>query len=242
MDAKIFIAVPSYQNPDVDFTASYTGTVLNLYTGGMTAHPMFLHGNCYVHFCRDALAYHFLQTDCTHLFFWDNDVGAPVGALRNLIQHDRDIVVAPYPKKIDPASDEAPWPIRLGDGIPNARGLLKAETIATGFLLIKRHVMEALWKKHYKDRAFLYEKMSKPGAPAIAVDLFPTGLVDILPKAKIDHPDFPDGINMWWGEDVAFSLMARNAGFDIWLDPNIPLTHAGRYVWKGDFTKEADKA
>lgn len=230
MKDRVFIAIPSHAGaPDIDHSISLTDTMFNLYKTGMWPERRIVHGNCYVHYCRNMLCYHFMKTECSHLFYWDDDVAAPPGALRRLLNYDRDIIVAPYPKKVAPGTPpEKAWPLVMTDGIPDASGLLECEKVATGFLLIKRHVIETLYEKH-ADRAFWDETVNDD-----VIDLFPTGLIDGFPLLN--------GKKRWWGEDYAFSIFAKRAGFRIWLDPVIPLIHAGRNVWKGEFTKNADAA
>lgn len=229
MKERIFIAMPSGRGaPDIDCVASLQSTAHNLREAGMNPDIRFIHGNCYIALVRSLFAYQFLQTDCSHLFFWDDDVAAPPGALRRLLGYDRDIIVAPYPKKVPPGTPaEKAWPVRLMSGVPDAFGLLESDLVATGFLLIKRNVIEAMYEK-YADRKFYHREYD-----AEIVDLFPTGLLNDFPKDN-------DGRALWWGEDFSFSVLARQLGFRIWLDPNIPLIHAGRNVWRGDFTKNAD--
>ena len=230
MPDKIMIAIPSGKSSlDVDHAVSVTDTLFNLYEAGMRPERRIVHGNCYVALCRSLLAHQFMQTDCTHLFFWDDDVASPPGAVRRLLAYDRDIIVAPYPKKVAPKTPPTEaWPVVLTDGIPDAFGLLECEKVATGFLLIKRRVIEAMYAK-YADRVFYH----KPGDCDV-IDLFPTGILH-------DFPRHANGKHLWWGEDYAFSVLAQRAGFKMWLDPIVPLIHAGRNVWRGDFTKNADE-
>lgn len=229
MQERVFIAIPSGRSaPDIDMSVSLNDTLFNLYETGMRPERRIIHGNCYVHLCRNLLTHQFMETDCSHLFFWDDDVSAPPGALRRLLNYDRDIIVAAYPKKVDPKSPpEKAWPVVLTDGVPDAFGLLECDRVATGFLLIKRRVIEKLYQLH-ADRVFWHEPFKSR-----VIDLFPTGLMPGFPLNAINEP-------MWWGEDYAFSVFAQRAGFRIWLDPVIPLLHAGRNVWRGDFTKNAD--
>jgi hypothetical protein len=232
--ARVFIPLPTYSNPDWAMTGSLLGAQLDLYVNGIYPDIRFLPPNCYLDLMRNVAAYTFLKTDCTHLFFWDTDVLSPAAALRRLLAHDRDITIAPYPKKVSAENKKHnpnPWPIRLVSGEPDERGLLEAEMVATGFLLIKRHVIETLYELHKDQRSFLHNKEGDE----LIVDIFPTGLLDFMPKMVGGHRG-------WWGEDYAFSVLARNAGFKVWLDPNIPLAHVGRQVWRGDFTKNADDA
>ncbi len=232
MSEHVFIAIPCGKSaPDVDHSVSLTDTIVSFVEAGMKRpERRILHGNCYVHQCRDLLTYQFMRTNCSHLFFWDDDVAAPPGALRRLLSYDRDITVAPYPKKVRPGTPpEEAWPYVLTDGIPDAAGLLECDKVATGFMLIKRHVIEALYEKH-ADRAFYHKDFNDE-----VVNLFPTGLIDGFPRGDNDK-------QRWWGEDYAFSVFAQRAGFQMWLDPVVPLIHAGRNVWKGEFTKNADAA
>ena len=232
MKERVLIAMPSGTGkPDIDCVASLNSTILDLQENGKERPDVrFIHGNCYVALCRDLLTYAFMKTDCSHVHFWDDDVAGPPSALRRLLAHDRDIIVAPYPKKVSPGLPPSKtWPYSLTDGVPDAHGLLECDMVATGFLLIKRRVIEAMYKQ-YADRVFYHEPYK-----AEVVDLFPTGLIDGFPKNANGKP-------MWWGEDYAFSVLAARAGFKMWLDPTIRLLHAGRNIWCGDFTKNQDAA
>lgn len=228
MKDKVFIAIPSGKAPDVDHAVSLTNTIINLIESGMRPEREIMHGNCYVHLCRDLLTNRFMKSNCTHLFFWDDDVAAPSNALGRLLSYDRDITIAAYPKKVALGlPPEKTWPVALTDGIPDPYGLLECDMVATGFLLIKRHVIEKLYEMH-ADRVFYHQPYGED-----VINIFPTGLLPDFPLNAMGKP-------MWWGEDYAFSVLAKRAGFKIWLDPAIPLLHAGRNVWRGDFSKAAD--
>lgn len=233
MPERVFIAIPCGRAaPDVDHAVSVTDTIIHLRDNNIQYSRAIYHGNCYVHLVRNLLAYQFMKKEpkCSHLFYWDDDVAAPPNGLHRLLAYDRDIIVAPYPKKVQPGlPSHKTWPYSLATGEPDPIGLLECDMVATGFLLIKRRVIEKMYEM-YADRVFHHEAYNDN-----VIDLFPTGL---LPQ-----PMFPlNGLGkpMWWGEDFAFSVMARKAGFKIWMDPVIPLIHAGRNIWRGDFTKNAD--
>jgi hypothetical protein len=229
MTPRIFIALPSGRGaPDIDCVASLNGTLQDLREHGIEYTFNSIHGNCYIALVRSLLTHQFMQSECTHLFFWDDDVAAPPGALRRLLNYDRDIIVAAYPKKVPAGSPpEKAWPISLTDGIPDEQGLLESDMVATGFLLIKRNVIEAMYEK-YADRVFHH----KDGPGYDVIDLFPTGILEGFPKNAI-------GKDMWWGEDYSFSVLAKRLGFRIWMDPKIQLLHAGRNVWLGNFVQQA---
>lgn len=233
MKERVLIAMPSGKSQiDIDCVASLNSTIMDLQENGKARPEVrFIHGNCYIALIRSLFAHDFIhKTDCSHLFFWDDDVAAPPSALRQLLNHDRDIIVGPYPKKVPAGTPpEKAWPVRLADGVPDAFGLLESEMVATGFLLIKRRVIETLYEMH-ADRKFYHRPYDQD-----VIDIFPTGILPGFPKDE-------KGRDLWWGEDFSFSVLAKHAGFRIWLDPNIPLIHAGRNVWRGQFWKNADAA
>jgi hypothetical protein len=229
MTKRVFIAMPSGRGaPDIDCVASLNGTMQDLREHGIEYSFHSIHGNCYIALVRSLMTHQFMQSECTHLFFWDDDVAGPPGALRRLLNYDRDIIVGAYPKKVPAGSPpEKAWPIALANGIPDEEGLIESDMVATGFLLIKRNVIEAMYEK-YADRVFHH----KDGEGHDIVDLFPTGILEGFPKNAI-------GKDMWWGEDYSFSVLAKRLGFQIWLDPKIQLIHAGRNVWFGNFAQQA---
>lgn len=271
MTSRIFIALPSGRGaPDIDCVASLNGTLQDLREHGVEYQFNSIHGNCYIALVRSLLTHQFMQSQCTHLFFWDDDVAAPPGALRRLLGYDRDIIVAAYPKKVPAGSPpEKAWPISLTDGIPDEAGLLESDMVATGFLLIKRDVIEALYEKYGTPdlgadgsfEAWLteFDRVRAENPQGLAEWMIGAGRPPIRPACDFHHKDgagydvidlFPTGIiesfpknaigkNMWWGEDYSLSVLAKRLGFRIWMDPKIQLLHAGRNVWHGNFVQQA---
>jgi hypothetical protein len=222
---RVFIPVMTYQNPDYAMQDSLRRNIADLAGNGMVAAIADLPPSCYIAYSRIMASYMFLKTDCTHLFFWDTDVLARADAVRRLVKHDRDITFAPYPKKKTEPEDTS-WPVQMLSCVPDEKGLMEAYLVATGFLLIKRHVIETMWEKYRNVSRTFYDKHLDDEV----VDLFPTGILDFMPKLVGDKTG-------WWGEDYSFSYLAREAGFQIWLDPNIRLAHVGRQVWHGEFSE-----
>jgi hypothetical protein len=225
---RVFIPIPTYQSPDYAMVGSLLGTQLDLYTHGILPEIMFMPPNPYLGAMRNQMVYMFRHTDCTHIMMWDTDVAAPAAAVRRLLNYNRDIIIAPYPKKVTDEKDTT-WPMVLKHGVPDEHGLIEAALVATGFLLIKREVIDTLWDKHIGEFSYRSKGQDEP-----FVDLFQTGRLDFMPKSNT-------GEYGWWGEDYSFSQLACNAGFKIWVDPYIKLAHVGRQVWHGDFLAMADK-
>ena len=80
------------------------------------------------------------------------------------------------------------------------------EAVPAGFMLIKRNVIEKMMKDNPKD--YYCPKDGGPDGHA----LFNTEMID----------------GEFWGEDYVFCNKARKSGFDIWIDPYIQFSHAGR--------------
>lgn len=192
-----------------------------LFGEGVPLAQVIVGGDPYLSKVRNKIATLFLDDypQATDLFFIDDDVGFPHEAALRLIASDKDVIAGIYPKKED--GDTLQWPtdllvdketkrlIRDGD-------LYLASHVPTGFLRIKRHVLErmAVESDKFKDRA-------ADGREIDCYNIFEMGYCK------------DDG--KWWGEDYAFCQRWRNMGGEVWVDPNIPFTHRGGKTWAGTF-------
>jgi hypothetical protein len=171
--------------------------------------------NCHVDDARNSMVRQFMQTDCTDLIFIDADVGYEPDDLVTLMRHDADIVAGVYPKK----SDEETYPIYpiANSFVAGDNGLLEVLRVPTGFLRIRRHVLEALMVSE-ESRKFNTESQPFPN-PAY----YP-----------IFERTFTDGRR--WSGDFAFSNKARELGFKIYVDPEMGFSHSGgEKIWTGSF-------
>lgn len=178
----------------------------------MVAEVRLLPGLCYADIARDRLAADFLASDATDLIFIDDDVGFPADGLWKLLRHDRDIVGGMYPKKQDPVA----WPSAIlgaPDGRPlvdHETGLIESAGLPTGFLRIRRRVIEVLATD---ERRYTTDDGD--------------ALWDLFPRDRFDGRK--------WGEDFRFCQLAREAGFQLWCEPRITFSHVGRRAWTGNF-------
>lgn len=164
-------------------------------------------GDPFVAKARSSCACDFLNGEATDLFFLDDDIGWPTEAVYRFLQSDVPVIAGVYPHKLDelsfPCSFEAD-----GDQLIERDGLYKAVLAPTGFMRIKRWVIEAL----YKD-APAYRETESDGVTYERKAIFNSG---------------PAGDGNWWGEDYAFCNACRAHGIDVWIDPNIPFYHRGQ--------------
>lgn len=142
--------------------------------------------------------------------FIDDDMVFQHDAIRRLLLHDKAIVgalcfgrtdemIKPIAKRLNGNTlEEITW-----DEIKNWDKVTKVDATGTGFLLIKREVLEAMSPPH-----FYFARTEEFG-------LTP------LPMA---HQDL--------SEDTTFMLNASKKGYSIWIDPTIIIGHHGGKVYK----------
>jgi hypothetical protein len=166
-----------------------------------------------VHFAdtaRDLAVARFLESKADHLFFIDADLGWPDDAVARLIAHDKDVVGGAYPIK----HDERLYPVICGEDKQD--GLISATGLPGGFLCIKRRVLETIASSvpHYH-KAMGARVMDVPAV--FAREFIGSQMI---------------------GEDFMFCRRAREAGFELWLDPDISFSHVGTKAWRGNYAKD----
>ncbi len=227
---SLFIATPCYGGQTTSaFTTSCVeltalanslGVPLELHTA--TNHPL-------VHLARNQLVKRFLQSDCSHLFFIDADIGYRADDVFRLVAADKDVIAGAYPlKTIDWASVRKALSINpnMSDaqlescamtftasahlltspvGVP-----VECRRAPTGFMCIRRRVLEKLAEISgvCSDGA---------GGGGAFYPIFDTPITD----------------GVFLPEDYAFCDRARAAGFKVWLDSTVALTHYGNYPFRG---------
>ena len=172
----------------------------------------FAGGDPYLPKVRNQLATQFLRDhpEATDLFFIDDDVGWQPEAIMRMLEADVDVIAGVYPKKQETVAFPCELAIEDNNIVWNGR-LLKAKMVPTGFLRIRRHVMEKMAAESKRYRG-------------------------IMPSGEQEHTEFfwvgidPDD-GEWCGEDVAFCRRWRKMGGDLWIDPDITFSHVGRYRW-----------
>ena len=150
----------------------------------------------------------FLESDCTDLVFLDADVAWPENHLVELCQFDRDVVAGLYPLK----SRQERFPVRLlpGDLQAEADGCLEVESVPTGFLRIRRSVLERL-----AEQAPKYLRPDDPRGP-----------VPLIFERTLED-------QTRWGGDYTFCRKWRAMGGKIYIAPEMVLDHYGEMLFSG---------
>jgi hypothetical protein len=169
-------------------------------------------GSSVVTWARDAVVGAFLLSDCTHLMWIDSDiVWRPADFLRLVgFGATHDLIGATYMLKREPPVCVVNLPDPENYEI-NGYGNIRVESLAMGFTLCKREVIE----KIAATKEWMFDDISNSRYP----DFFRLG------RGKTGKP---------LGEDIAFYEDAAALGFKGWLDPSIKLGHVGMKEYTGD--------
>lgn len=165
-----------------------------------------LQSNTYVHYARNKAVYQAAQMDADYLMFIDSDMEFPADGIDHLLSLEMDIVGGLYFSR----NSDFPIPIILEIKnntthkyikYPQDTDLFEVDAVGTGFMLIDMDVFKKI------DPPYFYHTTPK--------------------EFKLNEHSFPDNEI---GEDVAFCLKAKEAGFKIMCDSSIKLGHIGSKV------------
>lgn len=212
-DGGICLATTSYAAPDASYTFSIAQTRHALHEAGFGTRYMLLEGNCHVDDARNAIVSHFLQSDCTDLVFIDADVSWRPEQVSELLEYDADIVGGVYPYRR--ADKQMDVPIRMIAGATPADGLLEVEGIPTGFMRIRRHVLEQAAKD----------------APTYRHNGADVPIV--FERAMVD------GVR--WGGDLNFCRKWRESGGKVFAVYDMELGHAAKVIYSGSLGSQLRK-
>lgn len=159
----------------------------------------------------------FFEPKSTHLMFVDADIGFEPEEIFKLILADKDLVGGLYPKKALPIN----YVVNKVPGAKKQGNMVQVSNLGTGFMMIKRSVLETMIAKHpelhYVDSIGLDPKY------------------DPYKYALFDTAIDPNTLE-YMSEDFTFCKRWRDMGGEIWADLTINLKHAGYYSFNGDAT------
>jgi predicted O-methyltransferase YrrM len=202
---KVLLATTAYDATSADYTFAMSRTRQALSDSGIQSAYLLLQGNCHVDDARNAVVREFLLTDCTDLLFLDADVSWEPEDIVKLCQRDLDLVGGVYPYRRE-GSDT--MPMRMLSGANVEDGLIEVEGLPTGFMKIKRRVLEDMSK-------LVPKYVTKANETALLFDRPAPG---------------PDKVR--WGGDIDFCNRFRASGGRIFADVDLHLGHTGTVTVK----------
>ena len=216
---KLFIGIPAYDGKLNIKTAFSLAKLMPLALNhGVSMYLSHMSGCSIITMARNALVNEFLKTDADELLFIDADVIVePDDVLRLLAQSEgRDILAGMYPRR---ASDKNFFLDLYRDDTDSLvfdGPLLRVKRVGTGFMLIKRHVIESLVNDHPE-----WDVENRNGNGTVSAVF-----------------DFAIKNGKYVGEDYLFCDRATEAGFKCWVDVELSLPHVGAEEFTRDFLED----
>jgi hypothetical protein len=206
MDTKLFIALSTTHG---SMQSQFLPGVMDYFKDRPVPTVVMQYIDPYIILARNSAACDFLYSDCTHLMFIDADIMFVAEHIKRLLENDVDIVGGLYCKK---AQGKIQW---VGNALPNRpepneRGLLPMKHLGTGFLMVKRGVLEKMLEVYSKEMDYLEAEIDRQ-----RWDFFPMRIVD---RRMIS-------------EDWFFCNRARELGYTIYADTKVILKHIGLAVY-----------
>lgn len=220
---KVFIATPAYEGKvHVEFVNSLIPSLMLLkQLGAEVAYAIYANSGS-IPRVRNQAAATTLAGGYTDLVFIDADMGWEAPDLARLLAYNADMVGAAYPARTDV---NPRWIVVWGDEVrQHPSGLLTAQRVGTGFLRIRRNVLEKLVEEHPD---WHYKAPHSTGEDAEWL----YALFDY--ELKVGK----DGKRGHLSEDYRFCDLVTEAGFTIWVDPNVKMKHIGTKTWEGTFSE-----
>lgn len=220
--AYVVVATPSLDHRvTVDFLRSALFTQSKCQLAGFVVGWAQICGDPFIAKARSKLVHDFLALPgATDLFFLDDDLEWPADKVVEFVNAPADIGVlcGIYPKK----QTKRDWPVTLaaceetsellGTPVDN-QVYYRAQHVPTGFMRIKRWVLEQLYPL-----APVFVETDAEGGKTEYRAIFNSG---------------PGADGLWWGEDYAFSNACSAHGIDLWVDPDIDFKHRGGHTFTG---------
>ena len=210
---KVFVAIPAHEGATkVPCTIGLLHLQQVFFLNNIPYEIKFETGCPYISMARNNLIAKFMQSDCTDLLFIDDDVGFPLEAVSKIFNYDVDVIAGIYPKRKEPIE----WPVilKVADGkIAIENGIVEAENLPTGFMRIKREVIQKM-QAQYPELEYIDANGGEK-----RFNLFGLYIKD----------------NRFYGDDYGFCHLWTEMGGKTWAIPDIDFIHYGAKSFEGNF-------
>lgn len=212
---RVMLAMPTHRDIPAQTVRALLATQDALLRQGIPFAIEMQCGGSLVHHARTKAAWHFLQSNYTHLFWVDSDMAWEARDFLRLlaIGTKLECVSAVYPCRAEPTRFYvAPMDAERVEA--NEYGCIAVRGLGLGFTCVQRSVIERLAEQAPKLR---YPDIDEGAVP------------------RLFRCDEKDGFAR--GEDIAFFDDIRGLGVQPWLDPSIELGHIGQKEYRGKFAE-----
>jgi len=211
---KIFVGIPCQHGFSVQFNAA----LVNLMRNATVKAEVEICQSPGVGISRNILTANFLNSDCDKLLMLDSDILFTVQDVERISSHDVPLVGGMYSKKEKQGRmccERLPY----GESVPNKRGLVPLKYIGTGFMCIKRELIEQM-VRYCLDIKYIDERTKKN-----MHDFWTVGVH--RPTKRYLTED-------WW-----FCQRTHDLGYPVYGDSEVILQHEGRAIYPLELNEEA---
>jgi len=176
-----------------------------------------------IDWARSQMATRFLEnSEYTHLLFIDDDIAFAADLPFRMLCENLDVVAVPYRRKQRAVKFNIRHGVRV-ETIPGRPHLIGVDNIATGMMMIQKHVVEKLAPLVPE---FLYTDRGDKGR--------------LFFRHQLVEDDMVGGVS-YMGEDYYFCKLVRDNGMKVWAYIDEELAHIGLYAFEGNYREYAEK-
>lgn len=209
---RVVFCTPTITRPYAPFLEAMEASVPLLDAAGYAHQVTFEVGNPYISAARATMLRKALDAKADIIVFLDHDLSWKPEDLLKLIETPGDVVAGLYRFKKDDVEYMGAIDVQADTRpILRADGCMSADRVPAGFLKVTREAVAKFM------RAYPHLMYGDPINPS--VDLFNHGAHDWT----------------WYGEDYAFSRNWKACGGQIWVVPDLDLTHHGDKPYPGNW-------
>ena len=216
------IAIPAYDGKlNIKSAFALATLAMDMAKHGAKLYLTQISGCSLITKARNALVADFLESDATDLLFIDSDIIFKSDDVLRLLalSGNKDITAGAYPRRAKDKKFFTDIYLDEQNQIEFRDGMLRVDRIGTGFMLIRRHVLETM-KANHPEWGY-YNNVNDRTDYALF--------------------DFELKNGEYYGEDYTFCNRAKADGFSIYLDPEINLPHIGTEEYSNHFGEEVIK-
>ena len=241
------ICTPFYgEDVKVQYMTSLVETYAEFQKAGIPLMNIYLYNTSLITKARNTLASKFMEeTNFEYMIFIDSDISWKASSLLKLINYDKEIIGATYPKKIIDwkeiqkaiINNQVESPKDLLEKTSHytiwdkkqkvmSNGLMEVERLGTGFMMLKRTLL-AKMENHYPDLMYKMEKEK--------------GQINEKRKKGFGFFDSRLIYKEHISEDYSFCEYVKETDTNIYIDPKIILSHHGGNIsFFGNYLKHID--
>lgn len=176
-----------------------------------------------IDWARSQMATRFLENpEYTHLLFIDDDMAFAADLPYRLMCENLDVVAVPYRRKQRAIKFNIRHGVRV-ETIPGRPHIVGVDSIATGMMLIQKHVIEKLAPVVPE---FLYTDRGDKGR--------------LFFRHQLVEDEMVGGVS-YMGEDYYFCKIVRENGMRVWAYVDEEIAHIGTYAYDGNYKDWAEK-